>query len=283
MNLIPLDPNQVGNLLGDEVIAPAVPEEPVVAPPVAADESGADPDPEPAAPEEAAEEVAQEEESSTEPAEETASGGSNNNIDARLLAQGQNRLFGVGFSSVGITGETVNSIQSITLDNGQTVQVTLTQNTDLPEATLTAATIDAQVFTYEYLRELSSPLGEVESFISGGGFVDGIDRLREEVKEEARLQSLVVGSGFAISGGLSVGYVIWAARSGILLSSMLSTLPAWRFIDPFPVLSSNDLLAGDDDDDESLVSIASNNEDVATDTATETETESDAAEETADV
>jgi hypothetical protein len=35
---------------------------------------------------------------------------------------------------------------------------------------------------------------------------------------------------------LGLGYVIWSVRSGYLLASMLSALPAWRRFDPLPVL-----------------------------------------------
>ncbi|MEM9602505.1 MAG: Ig-like domain-containing protein [Pseudomonadota bacterium] len=54
--------------------------------------------------------------------------------------------------------------------------------------------------------------------------------------------------------GFSLGYLLWLARSGFLLSTVLSALPAWRNIDPLPVLNS---VAGsqdgrDEDDDKSL-------------------------------
>ena len=53
-----------------------------------------------------------------------------------------------------------------------------------------------------------------------------------DVREEAELQRILVGSGFAATTGMSVGYVLWIARSGVLLSSVLSSMPAWRLIDP---------------------------------------------------
>jgi hypothetical protein len=42
-----------------------------------------------------------------------------------------------------------------------------------------------------------------------------------------------------------VGYVIWLLRGGLLLSSLLSSLPAWHVIDPMPVLARS----GPRDDD----------------------------------
>lgn len=64
----------------------------------------------------------------------------------------------------------------------------------------------------------------------------------------------MVDSSVAVGSGLSIGYVAWLIRSGVVLSTVLSSLPAWRFIDPTPVLSSM-VAVGNDEDDESLESI----------------------------
>ena len=37
---------------------------------------------------------------------------------------------------------------------------------------------------------------------------------------------------------MSIGYVVWLVRGGILMSSMLSALPAWQMIDPLPILAA---------------------------------------------
>jgi hypothetical protein len=68
------------------------------------------------------------------------------------------------------------------------------------------------------------------------------------------LTAAIVGGTAAVSTGLSVGYVIWTLRSGILMTSLLSSLPAWRFIDPLPILSGK-VSADDDEDEESLESL----------------------------
>jgi hypothetical protein len=60
--------------------------------------------------------------------------------------------------------------------------------------------------------------------------------MREQVDNSIKLQSVMVGSGAAVTGTLSVGYVIWLLRGGLLVSSLLSSLPAWHAIDPLPVL-----------------------------------------------
>ncbi len=65
------------------------------------------------------------------------------------------------------------------------------------------------------------------------------------------LDQRVVASSVAVSSGLSISYVLWLLRSGALLSSVLASIPAWRSIDPLPVLAS---LPGkaDANDDKSL-------------------------------
>jgi len=64
---------------------------------------------------------------------------------------------------------------------------------------------------------------------------------------------VVIGTTTGLSTGISVGYLLWLIRGGTLMGSVLSTLPAWRFVDPLPVLSS---IADDlDSDEESLASM----------------------------
>lgn len=60
----------------------------------------------------------------------------------------------------------------------------------------------------------------------------------ESVQQRGAEQREVVTSGLLLSGGLSVGYVVWIIRGGVLASSMLSALPAWQMIDPMPVLAA---------------------------------------------
>jgi hypothetical protein len=47
---------------------------------------------------------------------------------------------------------------------------------------------------------------------------------------------VVLAPTIAVSTTVSVGYVIWMIRGGVLLSSLLSSMPAWQLIDPLPVL-----------------------------------------------
>lgn len=42
-------------------------------------------------------------------------------------------------------------------------------------------------------------------------------------------------AGVGVTAGLTIGYVVWLVRGGVLFSSMLSALPVWQLIDPVPV------------------------------------------------
>jgi hypothetical protein len=64
------------------------------------------------------------------------------------------------------------------------------------------------------------------------------DQLQQQLRTftDERQQALAVGVG--VSGSLSIGYVVWLVRGGVLLSSVLSALPAWQMVDPLPVLAA---------------------------------------------
>jgi hypothetical protein len=86
-------------------------------------------------------------------------------------------------------------------------------------------------------------------------FTEALDRLRDSLNVEAEVEQRVVASVATFGMGLSVGYVLWLLRSGILLGSLLSSLPAWRFVDPLPVLGRFRDDKDEVEDDESLESM----------------------------
>ncbi|NND89712.1 MAG: hypothetical protein HKN42_02525 [Granulosicoccus sp.] len=83
-----------------------------------------------------------------------------------------------------------------------------------------------------------------------GSLVDAFDDQRDELAEELSFAQSLMGGTVGVASGFSVGYLIWLIRGGTLMGSMLSSLPAWRFVDPLPVLGS--LGDQDNDDGESL-------------------------------
>ncbi len=70
------------------------------------------------------------------------------------------------------------------------------------------------------------------------------DDLQHQMKDLGQQQQQIIASSLAISSGLSIGYVVWLVRGGVLLSSMLSALPAWQMIDPMPVLAAAGAVKG---------------------------------------
>jgi Domain of unknown function (DUF4347) len=82
-------------------------------------------------------------------------------------------------------------------------------------------------------------------------FADEVQKVRDEMTQTLKLDRNVVASATAVSTSLSIGYVIWLVRGGALLSSLMASIPAWRLVDPLPVLGNMDT-AEDQSDDDSL-------------------------------
>lgn len=71
-------------------------------------------------------------------------------------------------------------------------------------------------------------------------FWDQLNQQRDVNERTLDSNALAVGSTVSMVTGLSVGYAFWVLRGGSLLSSLLATMPAWRMLDPLPVLQSYD-------------------------------------------
>ena len=84
--------------------------------------------------------------------------------------------------------------------------------------------------------------------------VNSLDDMKKEMANDHQLNKVYLGSAIVSSVGLSVGYVVWLLRGGMLLSTLLSSIPAWQILDPLPVLARK---RDEDqaDDDESLEGI----------------------------
>ena len=76
--------------------------------------------------------------------------------------------------------------------------------------------------------------------------------MNDDLELNPLLQRIVVSSLAGFSGALTVGYVLWIIRGGYLMASVLSSLPAWRLVDPLPIL---DFLDDAEEDGESIQSI----------------------------
>ncbi|MGI4846593.1 MAG: Ig-like domain-containing protein, partial [Janthinobacterium lividum] len=95
----------------------------------------------------------------------------------------------------------------------------------------------------------------VDSSTEAPEMIGSLDNLRKSAQLSSVQQEQIVESTVAASTAVTVGYVLWLLRGGVLAASMLTALPAWRFVDPLPVLGGlkNDDDAADDDSLEKLV------------------------------
>lgn len=82
---------------------------------------------------------------------------------------------------------------------------------------------------------------------------DALDQLRDDVKKQGAGDRSTAGAAMVFTGTLSAGYVLWLVRGGVLISSLLSSMPAWRVIDPLPVLARS--RRKDEEEDDSLESM----------------------------
>jgi hypothetical protein len=88
--------------------------------------------------------------------------------------------------------------------------------------------------------------------LGNNSFQQQLNSLQNDINQQLHLDKTTVASSLVVSTGLSVGYVLWLVRGGVLLSSLLSTLPAWRLIDPLPILGYLDRSKRGGDEDDSL-------------------------------
>jgi len=99
--------------------------------------------------------------------------------------------------------------------------------------------------------DLSELLGDsdLNTSLRSTALAAALDSERGAVDDQAALTHMLVGGSAGLSTGLSVGYLIWLIRGGTLMGSVLSSLPAWRFVDPLPVLGTlTDEVDGEGDD-----------------------------------
>jgi hypothetical protein len=98
-------------------------------------------------------------------------------------------------------------------------------------------------------RAGTSGVDDFQRVLRSSAFEAELDRMREDVRKEFDLDRTTSISAAGVTLGASVIYVLWLIRGGVLMSSYLSALPAWRVLDPLPVLSrvDDDYDAEDDD------------------------------------
>jgi hypothetical protein len=98
------------------------------------------------------------------------------------------------------------------------------------------------------VRSENAAVEELQRTLRSTAFADQLNRLREGVQDDLQLDRSVTISVAGVSLGLSLVYVLWLIRGGVLMVSYLWALPAWGVLDPLPVLSRVDEDAEEDDE-----------------------------------
>jgi Cadherin-like len=94
--------------------------------------------------------------------------------------------------------------------------------------------------------------GIIRAALTDKSFYNEVQKNRDESNKAVKFDQNIVASTTVVSASLSIGYVIWLVRGGALMSSLLASVPAWRLMDPLPILGSMGDGENDDEDDESL-------------------------------
>ncbi|MGB5279554.1 MAG: DUF4347 domain-containing protein [Gammaproteobacteria bacterium] len=116
--------------------------------------------------------------------------------------------------------------------------------------------IRIQLPGWDNLQLEAGELFDPMNLLAKDDFNRDMDQLREDATEDMVSRQMTAGTGVVLTTSLTIGYVAYLVRGGVLLSSVLSALPVWSFIDPTPILAS--MKNGDDDDsdaDDSLESL----------------------------
>jgi VCBS repeat-containing protein len=81
---------------------------------------------------------------------------------------------------------------------------------------------------------------EPAMLLKSGGLWDQLRQQDERRLSADRFDSMVVGTTAVTTSCLTAGYVVWMLRSGFVITSVVSQIPAWTIIDPLSLLEESD-------------------------------------------
>ena len=129
---------------------------------------------------------------------------------------------------------------------------TLDDNQQVQRLILRSVTTDDVVARFVDFELAGMGLEPLSVVAQPGLLWQELDEIRQEYDYGSTLDSLTVGSVGTVTSSLIVGYVIWALRSGLLMSTMLAAMPAWNLLDPLAIVPISD---NEDSDGETLEDI----------------------------
>jgi hypothetical protein len=90
------------------------------------------------------------------------------------------------------------------------------------------------------LSHAKAPLtanAEANDVAQGSPLWNDLNAMDRKLLSQLTTQEFAIGTALTVSTGFTVGYVLWLLRGGVLLSSLLAQMPAWRLVDPLVVLN----------------------------------------------
>ena len=179
-------------------------------------------------------------------------------VDSRLEEDGSEVVASLAvnnlISLLGNNSTNVNQAQ-VLRDNVISEQLT-SQRSDLSRNLQSRAAADL----FDQSINIAALFAEAQAQDPGmyASLTEDFEKRQRDGEETAAASRVVVGSSLALTTGFSVGYFLYLLRGGAIMASMMTSLPAWRFVDPLPILNSlDDLNGADKSDKESLQTIVS--------------------------
>jgi hypothetical protein len=83
------------------------------------------------------------------------------------------------------------------------------------------------------------PVAGGAAAVQGTPMGAALDQMQEEMTDDSTART-VAGTASFVSIGLSVGYFFWVVRAGSVVTSLLSSVPAWKAVDPLPILDEDE-------------------------------------------
>ncbi|MBX2836929.1 MAG: DUF4347 domain-containing protein [Gammaproteobacteria bacterium] len=193
---------------------------------------------------------------------EEADTASNPNTKPEQIYSNSERLSEVGFEHIDLSDLVKPLQRASTIFDGSLDLASITLNDPNTFNTL-VETLNDFKFTETHFEELKRSYSDIAK---------AIDTKSESIQDELSINTKIVGTSVSITTGLSIGYLIWLIRGGTLVGSMLSSLPAWRLIDPLPVLGS---MADDGEGDDDSLGTLLDKADAAAPDSTDMDVDSD--------
>ena len=157
-----------------------------------------------------------------------------------------------------------------------TISFSALQQQNVAQAWSVESTICQPGVVKPHGRVLAGPVNppavkaELSCVEAGSPLWDDLNAMDKKLGAPLTRQEVAVGTALTVSAAFTAGYVIWMLRGGMLLTSLLAQMPAWRLVDPLVVLSRTSDL--DDGEQETLETIVDSLEDRPIEPAAQAET-----------